>query len=115
MPVVEPGTAWSSEPLGRAPELHLVTRLADSRAWSMCARRQAAGARVRVVLLHDAVLETESGIRRQLGLPDSAPVPLTVLACARDAVGRGVGERWALVDYREIIRLSSESQPLICW
>ena len=113
--MVEPGTAWSSEPPGPEPELHLVTRLADARAWSMCASRQAAGARVRVVLLHDAVLETEAGIRRHLGLPDSAPVLVTVLACARDAVGRGVGERWALVDYLEIIRLSAESQPLICW
>lgn len=89
--------------------------MADSRAWSMCGRRQAAGVQVRVVLLHDAVLETEAGICRQLGLPESAPLPVTVLACARDAVGRGVGERWALVDYLEIIRLSSLSRPLICW
>jgi len=108
-------TAWSSDPADPLPELHLITRLADQRAWSMCRRHQRLGALVRVVLLHDAVLETEAGIRRHLGLADAEAVPLTVLACARDATRRGVAERWALVDYLEIIKLSSESQPVISW
>ncbi len=81
----------------------------------MCRHRQAAGSLVRVVLLHDAVLETEVRIRRYLDLPESSTMALTVLACARDAISRGVGERWALIDYQGIIKLSAASQPVISW
>ncbi|MHB8330834.1 MAG: hypothetical protein ACYDEA_01385 [Candidatus Dormibacteria bacterium] len=110
--MAEPATALSSEP---APELYLITRLGDERAWSMCRRRQVAGPLVRVVLLHDAVLETEVRIRRYLAVAESSTLPLTVLACARDAIGRGVEERWALIDYQGIIKLSAASHPVISW
>ena len=51
---------------------------------------------IEVILLHDAVLETEASIAAAWG--GEAPPPVTVLACADDANGA----RWrnaALVDY----------------
>jgi hypothetical protein len=81
----------------------------------MCRRRLAAGSIVRVVLFHDAVLETEGRVRLYLGLGSDQELPVAVMACAPDARSRGVGERWALAGYPEIIRLCADSHPVISW
>jgi len=102
----------SSEP---TPELHLISRLDAERAWSMCRSRLAAGSMVRVVLVHDAVLETEERVRLYLGLGSGQELPVAVVACAADARSRGVGERWALAGYPEIVQLCVNSHPVISW
>jgi len=81
----------------------------------MCRSRLAAGVVVRVVLLHDAVLETEASLRCYLGLGSGADLPLAVVACAADASRRGVGERWALAGYPEIVQLCADSHAVISW
>lgn len=81
----------------------------------MCRSRLAAGSIVRVVLLHDAVLETEGRVRLYLRLGSEQELPVTVMACAADARSRGVGERWALAGYPEIVQLCSQSHPVISW
>lgn len=97
------------------PELYLISRLEAAGAWSLCRSRLAAGAVVRVVLLHDAVLETEAGLRGYLGLGSAEDLPVAVVACAADARRRGVGERWALAGYPEIVQLCVDSHPVISW
>ncbi|MGH7666066.1 MAG: hypothetical protein ACREN1_01960 [Candidatus Dormibacteria bacterium] len=94
-------------------ELHLISRLADDRAWRSCRRRAETGSRVRVVLFHDAVLETEERVADALGGGDHPQV--VVLACAADALRRRVGERWALIDYPEIIRSCAAASQVTSW
>ncbi|MGH7698703.1 MAG: hypothetical protein ACRENV_08535 [Candidatus Dormibacteria bacterium] len=97
----------SSEP---TTELHLVSALEDQRAWEHCRQRARAGARVRMLLLHDAVLVTEERAAAWLGGAEVA-----VVACAEHARRRQVGERWALADYDEIIAQCTQAQRVVSW
>jgi hypothetical protein len=94
-------------------ELHLVSRLADRRVWDLCRARSAEGATVEVVLMHDAVLETESSISETLGDQDGPKV--AVMACAEDARRRQVEERWALIDYAGIIDRCAAAEKVTSW
>ena len=86
--------------------LHLIARLADQLAWAACAAEAAAGMVVEVVLLHDAVLEPA---------PGPGPEGMVVLAGAADARRRGVAERWALVDYAELVNRCVAADAVVCW
>jgi hypothetical protein len=94
-------------------ELQLVSRLGDWRAWDVCRARAQAGATVQVVLIHDAVLETAAGIQAALG--EDCPNGVEVTACAADARRRRVAERWALVDYPEIIERCAAAARVTSW
>lgn len=100
----------SSEP---GLELHLISRREDRRAWQHCRARADAGGRVEVVLLHDAVLETEATAQSSLGEKGSPKV--VVLACAEDARQRKVEERWALIDYPGIIERCAAAAQVTSW
>lgn len=100
----------SSEP---ALELHLVSRRSDRRAWQHCRARAEAGGRLEVVLLHDAVLETEAGLAAALGEEQTPKV--AVMACSEDAQQRRVQERWALVDYAGIIERCAAADQVTSW
>jgi hypothetical protein len=100
----------SSEP---ALALHLVSCLSDQRAWDACRAQAAQGVAVEVVLIHDAVLETEASIALSVGGPEVSG--LTVLACADDAKRRKVEERWALIGYAEMIDRCSSASTVTCW
>jgi len=106
-----PIAAWCSEPA--IMELHLVSRRSDQRAWEHFRARIGAGAIVEVVLLHDAVLETEASVGAALGsVEDSKPV---VMACAEDSKRRQIEERWALVDYSGIIDRCVRAEKVTSW
>ncbi|MGA2872910.1 MAG: hypothetical protein ABSF27_04910 [Candidatus Dormibacteria bacterium] len=94
-------------------ELQLVSQLGDRRAWDHCRRRATAGERIQVVLLHDAVLETEATISEALGEVDSTR--LVVMACAEDARRRQVEERWPLIDYQGIIASCAGAARVVSW
>ncbi|MGH7639572.1 MAG: hypothetical protein ACREN7_02675 [Candidatus Dormibacteria bacterium] len=95
-------------------ELHLVSRLGDRRAWSHCRARAEAGARVEVVLLQDAVLE--QGLETAVAAWEGGPGrEMVVLACAADAMRRGVEERWALIDYAAIIDRCAVASRVVSW
>ncbi|MGH7641744.1 MAG: hypothetical protein ACRENX_01785 [Candidatus Dormibacteria bacterium] len=96
----------------RPLELHLVTRRADLRAWGHLRVRLEGGGRQAVILLHDAVLETEEGVARALGEEGSKVV---VMACAADAEQRRVTERWVLVDYPGIIECCAAATQVTSW
>ncbi|MGC2192009.1 MAG: hypothetical protein WA751_06720 [Candidatus Dormiibacterota bacterium] len=94
-------------------ELHLVSRRADHRAWHHLRTRSEAGARLEVVLLHDAVLETEATVTAALG--ETEMLKVTVMACTNDATQRKVEERWALIDYAGIIARSVAADQVTSW
>ncbi|HUY56706.1 MAG TPA: hypothetical protein VMV12_02630 [Candidatus Micrarchaeaceae archaeon] len=94
-------------------ELHMVSRLNDHRAWDHIRAQALAGAEVQVLLLHDAVLETEASVARALGEPESNKV--VVMACVEDATRRQVPERWALVDYAGIIQRCVAADKVTTW
>lgn len=94
-------------------ELHLVSRRADQRAWEFVRARSGAGAPVEVVLIHDAVLETEATIAVWSGAGDHPQV--VVMACAADARRRQVEERWALIDYDGMIARCSLAEKVTTW
>ncbi|HEY6538354.1 MAG TPA: hypothetical protein VI138_04855 [Candidatus Dormibacteraeota bacterium] len=100
----------SSEPVS---ELHLISRRSDERAWAVCRSRAEAGAHVEVVLIHDAVLETESTLSELLGEAD--PPAVTILACSEDAIRRKVEERWALIDYAGVIDHCARAARVTTW
>ncbi|MGA7173068.1 MAG: hypothetical protein WB020_05765 [Candidatus Dormiibacterota bacterium] len=90
-----------------------MSRRADHRAWHHLRKRSEAGARLEVVLLHDAVLETEATVKAELGETETPKV--TVMACADDATQRKVLERWALIDYAGIIDRSAAANQVTSW
>jgi hypothetical protein len=94
-------------------ELQLVSRLSDHRAWAHCRARIEAGAIVEVVLLHDAVLETEATVGASVGGVE--PAQLALMACSEDAKRRQVEERWALIDYSGIIDRCVKAEKVISW
>jgi|GEM_PF-2643339 len=94
-------------------ELQLISRRSDPQALPHCRARIAAGAMVEVVLLHDAVLETEATMAAALGSAD--PSKLVVMASADDARRRQVEERWALLDYSGIIGRCAIAEKVISW
>ena len=94
-------------------ELQLVSRLSDRRAWEYCQARIEAGAIVEVVLLHDAVLETEATMGAALG--GREPSKLVLMACSDDARRRQVEERWALIDYAGIIDRCVKAEKVTSW
>jgi sulfur transfer complex TusBCD TusB component (DsrH family) len=94
-------------------ELHLVSRRSDQRAWEHFRARINAGAMVEVVLLHDAVLETEASLRAVLESVE--PSKLVLMACADDAKRRQIEERWALIDYPGIIDRCATAEKVITW
>lgn len=96
-----------------ASELHLVSRRSDFRAWQHCRARAKAGARVEVVLIHDAVLETEVTVAAALGEEETSKV--AVMACTDDAKQRKVEERWALIDYLGIIERCAAADQVTTW
>ncbi|MGH7611590.1 MAG: hypothetical protein ACREN4_06190 [Candidatus Dormibacteria bacterium] len=100
----------SSEPREPRTEVHLITGLGDERAWRHCHGRADHGARVLVVLLHDAVLETEGRLRGPKGGAE-----LAVAACTEHARRRQLPERWALIDYAEIIARCATAQQVVSW
>lgn len=100
----------SSEP---ARELHLVSRRSDLRAWRHCRARVDGGSLVEVVLIHDAVLETEASVAELLGPKQLDKV--AVMACTDDAIQRRVGERWALIDYAGIIERCTVADQVTSW
>jgi hypothetical protein len=94
-------------------ELHLVSRHSDQRAWEHFRARLAAGAIVEIVLLHDAVMETEVTVGAALG--GLEPAELVVMACSEDATRRKVAERWALIDYSGIIDRCVKAEKVTSW
>lgn len=94
-------------------ELNLVNRRSDQRYWDCCRARIQAGAMVEVVLLHDAVMETEATVRAALG--GLEPPGLVVMACSDDAKRRRVEERWALIDYSGIIDRCVKAEKVTSW
>ncbi|HVC39629.1 MAG TPA: hypothetical protein VNH20_06635 [Candidatus Dormibacteraeota bacterium] len=94
-------------------ELHLISRLHEQRAWEVCRARAESGIPIELVLLHDAVLETEAKAAAILGERASANV--VVMACAEDALARRVGERWAVIDYRGIIGRCVLAERVTSW
>jgi len=94
-------------------ELHLVSCRSDRRAWQHCRARVEAGSRVEVVLIHDAVLETEASVAEAWG--GKEPPNLAVMACANDATQRKVEERWALIDYGGIIERCLAADQVTSW
>jgi hypothetical protein len=94
-------------------ELQLVSRLSDQRAWEYCRARIEAGAMVEVVLLHDAVLETEATLGTAVG--GVPPSKLALMACSDDAKRRQVEERWAMIDYDGIIDRCVKAEKVISW
>lgn len=68
---------------------------------------------VEVVLLHDAVLETEVTVGAALGGVE--PSKLVLMACSQDAKRRQVEERWALIDYSGIIDLCVRAEKVTTW
>jgi hypothetical protein len=91
-------------------ELHLVSRLSDLRAWEHCRARIEAGVMVEVVLLHDAVLETEATVGAAV---ESSK--LVLMACSVDAQRRRVEERWAVIDYAGIIDRCVKAEKVVSW
>ncbi|MGA8206921.1 MAG: hypothetical protein WB801_08575 [Candidatus Dormiibacterota bacterium] len=94
-------------------ELYLVSRRSDQRAWEHFRARVEAGAKVEVVLLHDAVLETEATV--SAALESLEPSRLVLMACAEDARRRQIEERWALIDYARIIDRCVTAEKVISW
>jgi translation initiation factor 2 gamma subunit (eIF-2gamma) len=94
-------------------ELHLVSRRSDQRAWEHVRARIDAGAMVEVVLLHDAVLETEASVGA--ALESVEPSKLVLMACAEDSKRRQVEERWALIDYAGIIARCVTAEKVTSW
>ncbi len=86
--------------------LHLITRLSDERAWTVAAL----GQQPVIVLAHDAVMETPAFASTFLG-----PAKGTIWAVERDALRRGVGERWPTVGYRELVELMAAADRVISW
>jgi|HubBroStandDraft_1064217.scaffolds.fasta_scaffold835722_2 hypothetical protein len=68
---------------------------------------------VEVVLLHDAVLETEATIAAAVGPTDASK--LVLMASAQDAGRRQVEERWPLIDYSGIIDRCAIADKVISW
>jgi hypothetical protein len=94
-------------------ELHLVSRRSDQRPWDVCRARIESGAIVEVVLLHDAVLETEATVSAALG--GAEPSKLVVMACADDSRRRQIEQRWAMIDYSGIIERCVTADKVISW
>ncbi|MGA7086934.1 MAG: hypothetical protein WA695_07800 [Candidatus Dormiibacterota bacterium] len=94
-------------------ELYLVDRRSNQRAWESGRARIEAGAMVEVVLLHDAVLETEATLAAALG--GAVPSKLVLMACSDDAKRRQVEERWALIDYPGIIDRCVKAEKVTSW
>lgn len=72
-----------------------------------------AGSRVQVILIHDAVLETEETVAEALGAQQRTRV--AVMACSQDARQRRVEERWALIDYAGIIERCAAADQVTSW
>lgn len=100
----------SSEP---SIELHVVSRRSDLRAWQHCRARVDTGSAIEVVLIHDAVLETETSLAEAFGTAGTSE--LVVMACADDAKQRRVEERWALIDYVGIIERCAAARQVTSW
>jgi hypothetical protein len=94
-------------------ELHLVSRRSDRRAWEHVRALIGAGAIVEVVLLHDAVLETEASVGAALGSVEASK--LVLMACAEDSRRRQIEERWALIDYSGIIDRCVKAEKVTSW
>ncbi|MFZ0995994.1 MAG: hypothetical protein WAO09_08475 [Candidatus Dormiibacterota bacterium] len=90
-----------------------MSRRSDHRAWAHIRARIEAGAMVEVVLLHDAVLETELSVGNALGIVE--PSQLVLMACAEDSRRRQVEERWALIEYAGIIDRCATADKVISW
>lgn len=105
------GAALSSEQLR---VLHLISRLDDRRAWAAAAAGP--GVAGVVLLLHDAVMETRESVAGYVAaLGHGQGSSTQVLASARDAQRRGVGDRWRTIDYREMVKLMAEADRVISW
>jgi len=94
-------------------ELHLLSRRSDLRAWEHLRARIDAGAMVEIVLLHEAVMETEVTVGAALGGLD--PSKLVVMASSEAATRRRVAERWALIDYSGIIDRCVKAEKVTSW
>ncbi|MBI2866607.1 MAG: hypothetical protein HYX99_04540 [Chloroflexi bacterium] len=82
--------------------LHLVRRIGDGEALALAREQQAAGHKVALLLLQDAVL----------GRPDFSG---TILSCAEDDRARGGRSPYPCLSYEEIVRLLFEHQRVISW
>ena len=82
--------------------LHLVRRIGDGEALAVARDQQAAGHRVTLLLLQDAVLDQ----------PDFSG---TVVACGEDSQARGGRCPYPSVSYDEIVRLIFEHQRVVSW
>jgi sulfur transfer complex TusBCD TusB component (DsrH family) len=69
-----------------------------------------------VVLVHDAVMETQDAVVRYLGEAGVQGLSLDrVAASRRDAGRRQVGNRWPTIDYRQMVELMAEVDRVISW